>query len=155
MNSSNPTKQTTPAIVTGIQDERGFSLIETAIALVVMMVITLAAGSLYVYAINYNSGSNDRAAALAIAQQRMERLRKSSFSDPELTTPSTTSTVVNAGRQYTVVTTICSTPNCGGSAALKLITVQVTPQSATTWANSPATVISERATLSLGAHETK
>ena len=32
-----------------------------------MLIITLAAGSLYIYAINYNSGSNDRASALAIA----------------------------------------------------------------------------------------
>src|SRR5438105_6440662 len=154
MNSpKSTTLQTDRSIARRIESERGFSLLETAIALVVMLIITLAAGSLYIYAINYNSGSNDRASALAIAQQRMECLRKSSFSDPELTTPSTTATVFNAGRQYTVVTTVCSTANCGGSATLKVITVQVTPQSATQWANAPAIVISERATLSLGTHE--
>ena len=156
----NPPKSTNPQIDRSMirgrnKGECGFSLLETAIALVVMLVITLAAASLYVYAINYNSGSNDRAAALAIAQQRMERLRKSSFTDPELTTPATTGTVVNAGRQYTVVTTVCAISACGGSATLKLITVQVTPQSATQWANAPSTVISQRAGLTLGAYEAK
>src|SRR6266403_6086070 len=83
-----------------IENERGFTLLETSIALCIMLVVTLATGSLFVYAVNYNSGAADRSAALAIAQQRMERLRKSSFSDAPLTTPSTTETALNAGRQY-------------------------------------------------------
>ena len=136
-------------------NERGVTLLETSIALLIMMIVTLATGSLFVYAIRYNSGASDRSAALAIAQQRMERLRKSSFSDAGLTTPSTTETVINAGRQYAVVTTICSTPGCGGSAALKLLTVQVTPQSANQWANSPVIVVSQRATPSVGSYEAK
>ena len=136
-------------------NEEGFTILETAIALVVMMVVTLATGSLFVYAINYNSGSGDRSAALAIAQQRMERLRKSSFSDAALTTAATTETVSNAGRQYAVVTTICSTSACGGSDALKLITVQVTPQSANAWANSPVIILSQRATPSVGSYEAR
>src|SRR5947207_7609215 len=100
-------------------NEQGFTLLETSIALIVMMVMTLATGSLFVYAVNYNSGSGDRSAALAIAQQRMERLRRSSFDDANLTTASTTETVTNAGRQYAVVTTVCATSDCGGSATLK------------------------------------
>src|SRR5712692_5606319 len=106
------------SIMTRTDNEHGFTLLETSIALVVMMIVTLATGSLFVYAINYNSGSGERSAALAIAQQRMERLRKSSFSDASLTTASTTETVTNAGRQYIVVTTVCSTSDCGGSDAL-------------------------------------
>lgn len=143
------------AIMRRPDNEKGFSLLETSIALCVMMVVTLATGSLFVYAINYNSGAGDRSAALAIAQQRMERLRKSAFTDAGLTTPSTTETVINAGRRYTVVTTICSTSGCGGSAELKLLTVQVTPQSATQWANSPVIVVSQRATPSVGSYEAK
>ena len=137
------------------EDQQGFTLLETAIALVVMMVITLATGSLFVYAINYNAGSGDRAAALAIAQQQMEHLRKSSFSDTDLSTSSTTETVVNAGRQYTVVTSVCSTSNCGGSATLKLLTVQVTPQGVSQWAIAPLTMVSQRATTSVGSYEAK
>jgi Tfp pilus assembly protein PilV len=131
-------------------NEDGVTLLETAIALVIMMVLTLATASMFVYAINYNSGAADRAAALAIAQQRMERLRKSPFSDAGLTTPSTTETAINAGRQYSVVTTICSTSVCGGSAALKLLTVQVTPQGANQWANAPVIIVSQRATPAVG-----
>lgn len=138
-----------------VDDERGFSLLETAIALCVMMVVTLATGSLFVYAVNYNSGSGDRSAALAIAQQRMERLRKSTFSDAVFTTPSTTETVTASGRQYVVVTSICSTSDCGGSAALKLITVQVTPQSANLWANTPLVMLSQRAAPSVGPYQAK
>ena len=156
MNSWNTEKTGAPrSMMRRSDNEQGFTLLETSIALLVMMIVTLATGSLFVYAINYNSGSGDRSASLAIAQQRMERLRKSSFSDALLTTPSTTETVTNAGRQYAVVTTICSTSACGGSDALKLITVQVTPQGANQWANSPVIVLSQRATPSVGSYEAK
>ena len=130
--------------------EEGFTLLETSIALIVMMVVTLATGSLFVYAVNYNSGSGDRSAALALAQQRLERLRRTPFNDALLTTPSTTETVTSAGRTYTVVTTVCSTPDCGGSSTLKLITIQVAPQSVNSWANTPATITTERSTLAVG-----
>ena len=134
----------------GIASGQGFTLIETAIALVVMMVATLATASLFAYATNYNSGANDRALALAIGQKQIERLRRSPFTDASLTTASSTETVTNTGRQYTVVTTVCSTADCGGSATLKLITVQVTPQGAVQWASSPATIITQRSAPSLG-----
>jgi Tfp pilus assembly protein PilV len=130
--------------------ERGFTLLETSIALVVMMVVTLGTASLFVYAINYNDGSNDQALALALAQQRMERLRRTPFGGADLTTASSTENVTSAGRRYTVLTTICSTSDCGGSATLKLISVQVTPQNSAVWANSPAVVVSRRAAPSLG-----
>ena len=47
------------------QNERGFTLLETSIALCIMLVVTLATGSLFVYAINYNSGAADRSAVCA------------------------------------------------------------------------------------------
>ena len=125
-------------------NEEGFTLLETSIALIVMMVVTLATGSLFVYAVNYNSGSGDRSAALALAQQRLERLRRTPFDDELLATPSTTETVTNAGRSYTVVTTVCSTSDCGGSDTLKIITISVTPISTNQWANAPATITSQR-----------
>src|ERR1044071_4619590 len=86
--------------------ENGFTLMETCIAFVIMMVSALAAASLFALAINYNSSAYDSSAALAIAQQRMERIRKSSFTDASLNDGSTTDNVTNAGRPYTVVTTI-------------------------------------------------
>jgi Tfp pilus assembly protein PilV len=130
--------------------EQGFTLIETSIALVVMMVVTLATAGLFAYAINYNSGANDRAMALSIAQKRMERLRRAPFTDASLTTASSTEYVTSAGRPYAVVTTICSTLLCGGSASLIVITVQVTPQGGTSWANTAATMVSLRAAPTIG-----
>lgn len=135
------------------KQEQGFTLLETAIALIVMMVVTLATGSLFVYAVKYNSGTGDRSAALAIAQQRLERLRRTPYTDTLMTTPTTTETVTSANRTYTVVTTICSTSDCGGSATLKIITISVTPQSVNGWANTPATIISQRAAASTGPYE--
>jgi Tfp pilus assembly protein PilV len=131
-------------------NEEGFTLLETSIALIVMMVVTLATGSLFVYAVNYNSGSGDRSAALAIAQQRLERLRRTPFNDALLTTPSTTETATNAGRNYTVVTTVCWTSSCGGSDTLKVITISVAPVSNNQWANTPAIVTSRRTALAVG-----
>src|SRR5436190_18854360 len=133
--------------------EEGFTLLETSIALIVMMVMTLATGSLFVYAIKYNTGTGDRSAALAIAQQRLERLRRTPYNDALMTTPTTTETVTAAGRPYSVVTTICSTSDCGGSATLKIITIAVSPQSSNQWANTPATITSQRAAPSTGPYE--
>jgi type II secretory pathway pseudopilin PulG len=72
----------------------GFTLIETAIAMVVMMVVGLGATSLFFYAVRSNSGSEGRSQALAIAQQRLEDLRTVAFNDPQLAIGQTTTTVV-------------------------------------------------------------
>jgi Tfp pilus assembly protein PilV len=131
-------------------NEQGFTLLETSIALVIMMVVTLATGSLFVYAVNYNSGSGDRAAALAIAQQRVEKLRRTPFDDALLTTASTTETVINAGRTYTVVTSVCWDSTCGGSDTLKVITISVSFVSPNQWATAPSVLTTERAAPSVG-----
>ncbi len=116
------------------------------------MVVTLATGSLFVYATKYNSGAVDRSAALATAQRIMERLRRTGFSDAELTAGSTTQTVTNNGRLLTVATNICATSDCGGSATLKIITVQVTPQGSGQWVNVPIILVSQRATPAVGSY---
>jgi len=127
--------------------DHGFTLLETAIALVVMMVMALAAASLFVFAIRYDTGANDRALALSIAQQRMERLRRTLFSDATLNTASSTESFTSGGHPYTILTTI------GGSAELKVITVRVTPAAASSnWASTPVTIISQRSTPLLGLH---
>ena len=129
----------------------GFTLLESAIALVVMMVMALAAASLFVFGVQYDTGANDRAIALAIAQQRMERLRSTRFTDAILNTGSSTESYTSAGHPYTVVTTICSTSDCGGSPELKVITVRVTPAAASSqWASTAATIVTQRSTHSLG-----
>jgi Tfp pilus assembly protein PilV len=116
--------------------EQGFTLLETAIALVVMMVAAFAMTSLFTFAISYNSDAADRALALSIAQQRMERLRTVTFTDTALATGTTTEWVTAADRPFSLTTTI------GGSTTLKTITIQVTPLGAVKqWATGPVTVI--------------
>jgi Tfp pilus assembly protein PilV len=127
----------------GKNNERGFTLIETCIALIVMMVAALAAASLFLYAVNYNSGANDRAVALAIAQQRMEKLRKASFDD---VVSSSEADVESANRHFSVDTTVTGT-------TLKSITVTVTPKGVgAAWVNNPVIVISQRSTPSTGTY---
>ena len=133
-----------------VENSRGFSLLETSIALVIMMVVTLGTASLYVYATTYNAGSADRAASLAIAQQKMERLRRSEFTDTAMAAGTTSEDVTYANHHYTLATTICATSVCGGSATRKIITIQVTPQGSKPWMNVPITLVGERATSAIG-----
>ncbi len=141
-------KQGKPGIK--FENSQGFSLLETSIALVIMMVVTLGTASLYVYSTTYNAGSADRSAALAIAQQKMERLRRSGFSDTAMAAGTTTENVTYVNHHYTLNTTICATSDCGGSSARKIITIQVTPQGSNRWMNVPVTLVSERATGIVG-----
>jgi Tfp pilus assembly protein PilV len=132
--------------------ERGFTMIETVVALVVMMIVGLSVASLFVYATRNNSGAADRAVALAVAQQRMERLRSVSFDDASLAAGTTNVTVLNAGRSYSVQTVVCDAAACGGSSTLKKITIQVTPMSAgELWSSNAVVLISLRASPDSGA----
>src|SRR5437762_13051085 len=82
--------------------DRRFTLLETSIALVVMMVVTLGTASLFVYDIKNNDGSNDQALALAVAQQRMGGLRRAPFDHTTLNTLVSAVSVTSPGRRYTV-----------------------------------------------------
>lgn len=134
------------------KSERGFTLIETTIALLVMMIVMLGSASLFAFATFNNSNAADRAQTLAVAQETMETLRRLRFStagtDPELNRPTYTQTVCRgvpgaagvcgqsgvAGRQYNVVINIADT-----TPTVKTITVSVTPITAgPAWANNPS-----------------
>jgi Tfp pilus assembly protein PilV len=107
--------------------EKGFSLLETAIAAVVMMIVGLGAAGGFAFAIRYNSGAADRAASMSIAQMTIEKLRIVSFTDSSLSA-GTTAIIVSdsAGRGYTVTTTITNTV-VNSKITLKKIAVQVIP----------------------------
>lgn len=66
----------TPEIAQGI---KGFSLIETIIAMVVITVALLGGLQTINYAVLYNAGNASRSQALAILQQEVERLRAAKF----------------------------------------------------------------------------
>ena len=130
----------------GLRSERGFTLIETVMSLVVMMIVGLGAASLFMYAVRNNSGAADRAVAIAIAQQRMERLRSVAYTDASLNVGTTSATVTNAGRKYEVQTVICASAACSGSDTIKKIIVRVTPSSAgEVWASNAVFVTARRA----------
>jgi Tfp pilus assembly protein PilV len=127
--------------------ERGFTLLETAISLVIMMIISLGVASLFTYATRANMGADDRELAMAIAQKRMEWLRSIPFTTqtrgvayayPNGGLAATASagvseTVTNAGRSYVITTIIQDTafvPNGNpdaGAVIAKSIKLSVSP----------------------------
>lgn len=129
------------------QQEKGFTLMETAAALLVMMIGGLGICAVFTYAIKNNTGSRDRAAAIAVAQQEMERYRQVTFLDPLLTASAATSkTVTSADRTYQVTTTIADT-----TTSLKTITIEVTPLlSSDPWALGSVRVSVQRSAFALG-----
>src|SRR6185437_8311017 len=131
--------------------QRGFTLLEAAFALVVLMIIGLGIASLFTYAIQANSRADDRELAMAIAQKRMEWLRTIPFTTQTRsvaysypngglaqTSVPINETITNAGRPYVVTTIITDlsvvpvgNPDAGAP-TLKRIQVNVTPLGAAT-----------------------
>ena len=142
--------------------QKGFTLIETCTALLVMMIGGLGICAVFAYAIKNNTGARDRAAALAVAQQQMETFRNLEFPDAALNTTTTpvVATVTSAERTYTVRTTICQgwatgnpCPTDTTAGSLKTIKVEVTPQLGdSAWANSTVQVSIQRSTFMNGSH---
>lgn len=137
------------------QDERGFTLVETCISMVVMMIAGLACASLFVFSLQNNVGGGDRALAMAVGQQQLERLRSVAYEDATLTVDTTTTTSVRTGeRNYSVVKTIALEKNSDNSSKqLKKITLVVTPtDGAPSWTRSSVTLVSFRSSLASGSY---
>ena len=134
--------------------QSGFSLLETSIALLVMMVGALACSSLFVFSLQNNVGGSERALAMAVAQQQLEQIRSVSFEDTTLTAGTATATVRSGERNYTVQRTVADETNSDGSAKqLKRITITVTPQTAgPDWMRTPVVLVSQRSTLATGSY---
>ena len=134
-------------------NQRGFTLIETTIAMMIMMVAGLAMVSLFTYSISYNSGGNDRSVAISIAQQQIEQLRSVRFTDSALNvtagTVVSTNTISN-GRSYRVTRTVTGSNNdASGNPTLKTITIRVDPTSPG-WAGFPVILRTVRSTTTKG-----
>lgn len=126
-----------------VKSQKGFTLIETAISLVIMMVVCLGAASLFAYATKANSFANEREIAMGIAQKRMEYFRTVPFSTTNRdlavasgglgATNGVNDTITNAGRTFVVTTKIedVATVPAGkpdaGEPVLKRITITVAP----------------------------
>ncbi|HXL82267.1 MAG TPA: prepilin-type N-terminal cleavage/methylation domain-containing protein [Pyrinomonadaceae bacterium] len=117
--------------------ESGFTLIETTIAMLLMLIVALGSASLFSFSIYNNSGGSDRALSLAIAQQAMEVLRGATFNGTTTDARLNASTVVQNGvirgdnRSFTVTRTVVD-----NSTTLKSITITVRSDSIVTgWAS--------------------
>ena len=152
-------------------EQRGFTLLEAAIAMVILMIIGLAIASLFTYSIQANGKADDRELAMAIAQKRMEWLRtipfttetrSSAYAFPDGGLAATAAagvseTVTSAGRSYTVNTIIsdlnfvpAGQPDAG-ACTRKRIQVSVTPAKATT-NFEVVTVSTQRTTQVVGSY---
>ena len=135
--------------------ERGFTLIETSIALVILMVAGLGVASLFTYSIRFNSGGNDRALAISIAQQQIEQFRSVAFADPILAVSVATvlsPDTVSNGRTYRVTKTVAGSNNdVSGNPTLKTITIRVDPASSG-WAGFPVILRTTRTATTTGTH---
>jgi Tfp pilus assembly protein PilV len=128
----------------------GFTILETCVAMLIMLVAVLGSVSIFAYSIKNNSGANDREMAMAVAQRQLEELRNVSFTDASLNETATggvTSNLTRAGRPYRVVTTITHSNVVDGQPTFKTIMVQVTPQGT---ALGSVTLRSVRATNQIG-----
>ncbi|HLA09072.1 MAG TPA: prepilin-type N-terminal cleavage/methylation domain-containing protein [Pyrinomonadaceae bacterium] len=133
------------------QKESGFTLLETSVAMVVMMIGGLGIAAVFTYAIKSNTGARDRAASIAVAQQELERLRNLPFDHSALTATGgvNTTSVTSAGRSYRMSTRILDT-----TSTVKSIQIQVTPEnSSNPWSLSTVNVMAERAHFTLGPYQ--
>ena len=130
--------------------ERGFTLAETAVAFLIMMIVLLGVASVFAYAVYNNTSGADRTQTLALAQQSMETLRNCKFTadevDPRLNQGKYTQTAQygGSGRQYTIDWQIDDT-----SLTVKTITLKVTPAGAGSISGSASaasvTIVTQRA----------
>lgn len=136
--------------------DRGFTLIETCIAMVILMVVICGVLPLGVYALKYNSAAAIRAGAVTAAQRKLEHLRAGSFNSCI-----SSSEVVTVGptisQTYTVDVTVTDV-----TTTLKNITITVTPQGRSTsggvysgnegWMRGQVVVYTKRTTSSIGSN---
>ena len=95
-------KLETPALspnASGKSAEAGFSLIEVSIAMVVFLIAVLGVFISFAYAVSYNSGNASRAQALALLQQKVEKMRSARF------VPTSTDTSLKGGVKAAEVVT--------------------------------------------------
>ena len=139
--------------------QMGFTLIETSIAMLILLVGALGVASLFVYAANNNAGGVTRTIALTVAQQRLELLRNLPFDSATLAAtpanPAPLTVTRGGGGTFQVTTTIVdsagSLPSPAATVKRKTITVTVQPLGRRIgYSNAPVTLQTTRAALSIG-----
>lgn len=140
--------------------EKGFTLVETTCALVIILISLLGIAFSFTYAINYNAGNQSRAQALALLQQEVEQIRATKFT-PTVTDPALTGGVKTArsvlsptGTHFTIQDTVDNDPFTAGvqddtavpSTTLKEISITIRLEAPSPgWQTAvPATVVLRR-----------
>jgi prepilin-type N-terminal cleavage/methylation domain-containing protein len=141
---------------TRARDEKGFTLIELSVAMVIILVSLLGVFFAITFAIKYNSGNESRAKSLAVLQQEIERMRSAKFTpsvtDTVLLGGTATRTVTSGGLTYSIYTTVDNDPFTAGIqdettfTSLKEITISATLANPSPgWQTAvPATVVLRR-----------
>jgi prepilin-type N-terminal cleavage/methylation domain-containing protein len=126
-------------------NERGFTLVEAIIAMVILTVCLLSVVTVFTQAVKFNTGNNTRSQALAVLQQEVERIRAAKFApsangtDDLLKGGAKAATTVSSADQstYKVEVVVDNYPfgdnvlnNDESTTTLKEVTVTVTPQNA-------------------------
>ena len=126
---------------------------ETSIAMVILMIAAFGVASLFAYSIRYNSGADDRALAISIAQQQLEQFRSVAFTSPILAVSSPTvlsPDTVSNGRTFRVTKMVIGSNNdVNGNPTLKTITIRVNPVSPG-WAGFPVVLRTVRSATVTG-----
>ena len=123
-------------------NEAGFTLLETAISMVLLAIAGLGVASCFFFAARNNSSARDRELSMAVAQQQMEQMRNVPFGDANLSARTgQQSTLLRAGRRYTVLTTITDGNVVNGNVTSKNIQIRVTPWSdGAAWARNVSSI---------------
>ena len=145
-----------------LSGERGFTLIETCVAMVVLMIVSLGVASAFVYSVSNNAGANDRQLSMAIAQKRMEWLRSITLDETtadqayaypsaangytagglKATTTPVVETTTSGGHTFQIETTITDVDTDSNTAAngdpktIKTITILVRPFGTEGWSQT-------------------
>lgn len=140
--------------------EKGFSIIETTAAMLILLIALLGIFSVFTYAVVYNNANSTRAKSLAILQREAEQIRSAKF------TPAIIDSILTGGKKddktvsfnpgtdeskFKIQITVDDDPFTEGiqtnsAKTLKEITILVTPQASETgWqASVPAILIIRR-----------
>lgn len=113
-------KRSAASDTTATTPENGFTLIEVAFALVIILIALLGVVFTFTYVINYNAGNNVRSQALAVLQQEVEQLRSGKFTptitDSDLTGGIKAPKAVSppGGGQFTINVVVDNNPLVAG-----------------------------------------
>ena len=156
-NMKNLGKEEKHNLVKDKKGETGFSLIESVMAISILLITLLGVCSVFTYSIVYNTGNNRRSQGLSVLQKEVELIRSAKFT-PALI-DSTLSGGVKAAKNinsadgsiYKVEVTVDDDPLTAGvqtdnAKTLKEITITVSPATQEAgWVTSvPATIVMHR-----------